>query len=752
MLSDSLQAFEADFRTYSRSLSSQVAQIYAIDIGTVPSLLLRNELVPLAHFEERLSWSVWLHLHTLLSQWGCDGEEMWIDSARGIICRGPAGPYSVIVGGDLGIGDVPSTVDFLQEDAVVRFFASRKERGVDAMFIGWMVEKDPPSDYVPELVTPNAVEVILTLSDTPIAIAARPNDQNWRDRYNLLERTLLENGLFRFRLGDGRWFKLEWGLDAAGDWLSQAWSIFHTLGITVEDDLEAFVFTRPHVRLEGSLYRSKAKRRRRLQQPIYLFVRPLPPIHFAPNRKRKFKCQTPSLHYWSFRKDGDSPLSHKTCHSLGLPTALRLTCRFRSSSWTTDVYKTIREYQLLRGFDPKTTDFIRHVGYHDIVFQPIIDLAQIEEIHEEQNSGQPSDPHVDFVVYNSDGHTNDSDSGFTTDSDDESSSESDSKVLSNTLEQGQLADLASSSSFQTQDVAEHAFATSLDGGASKQQRISAGYEPRAESVERYDHLDQTPKYLHHKNDATTDKQTVENLAEGVQPIHPLPKRTLFSTDLGHQVYLPTGMEHFLLARPAGRADLSTSQGIHSLLSTSTDLSWADVPFGTPPEMATVSFYPAQPVGSFGMQPEMEKTIYEDAGVEPSSAYAEPSTYSVSCNATASTTGNALEKVGWSRTLQSASFPDANTSLCEAPVFDTDSTTTYPPDSTVHMPVYSTSTVKPAANGYALFTPCYTKGHSAPQQHISPYVPASFSRGQSGPLVGDGNWNCWGDFDFEKEEY
>ncbi|KAK1224350.1 hypothetical protein PQX77_012734 [Marasmius sp. AFHP31] len=423
------------------------------------------------------------------------------------------------------------------------------------------------------------------------------------------------------------------------------------------------------------------------------------------------------------------------------------------------MYKTIHGYQLLRGFDPKTTDFARHIGYDDPIFRPIINLAQIEEIHEEQDSGQPSDPHVDFVVYDSDGHTSDSAGDFNTDLGDSSDSGSDcstdsdyepsSEGLSNVPEQGQLADLVPSSSFQAQDVAEREFATKSDDGASKRQRTGAGYALQPESIERHDHLDKISKYHHHKNDATTDNQTLENPGEGVRPICPLLERTMVSSDLGRQAYLPTGMEHFQ-ARPAGHANLSAaSQGIHSLPSTSTDLSWADVPFGMPSEMAAVPLYPAQPVGSFGMQPEMEKTIYEDAGVEPSSAYAGPSIYSVGCNDTASTT---LEKVGWSRTLQSASFPDANTSLSEAPVFDTDSTTTYPLGSTGHMPVYSTSTVKPAANGYALFTPCYTKGHSAPQQHILPYVPASFSHGQSGPLVGDGNWNCWGDFDFEKEEY
>ncbi|KAK1224522.1 hypothetical protein PQX77_012568, partial [Marasmius sp. AFHP31] len=365
---DARKAFEADFQTYSQVLSSQVAQIYAIDIGTVPSLLFRNELVPLAHFEKHLSWSVWLHLGILLGQWECGGAEVWIDSARGVMCRGPAGPDSHIVGwSHRAIWDAPFTVDFLQEDVVLCFFVSKKLREVDRTTISWIAAGNAYPGYVPELVNPHTVEVISTLSNTPIAIAAR--HQTWNYSYSLLEENLLENGSFRFRLDNGRWFKLEWGLDARDAWLSQAWSVFHTLGITVEDNLEAF-------------------------------------------------------------------------------------------------------------------DFVRHLGYDKIVFQPIVNLARIEEIHEEPNSRQPSDPHVDFVVYDSDGHTSDSDGDSTADSgdhsdsgsdcstdlDNEPSSESDSEGLLNTPQQDQLADLASSSSFQAQDVVEGEFATALDGGASKRQR------------------------------------------------------------------------------------------------------------------------------------------------------------------------------------------------------------------------------------------------------------------------------------------
>ncbi|KAK1235170.1 hypothetical protein PQX77_001614 [Marasmius sp. AFHP31] len=299
----------------------------------------------------------------------------------------------------------------------------------------------------------------------------------------------------------------------------------------------------------------------------------------------------------------------------------------------------------------------------------------------EQNSGQPSDPHVDFVVYGSDYHTSDSygdfhtdsddytDSGSdcSTDSDDEPSSESDSEGLSNTPEQGQLADPASSSSFQEQDVAEREFAINLDGGASKRQRIGAGYGPQAERIERHDCLDQTPEYLHHKNDATTDNQTAENPGEGVRPICPLPKRAMFSTDLSHQAYWSTDMESPL----AGCTDLvlSASQGLHSCSSASMDLSWIDVSSCTPLGMDIVPFHPAQPLEPLSIsQPGMVATSYEEAGAERSSVYANQSIDFIGPSNTAFISDTS-EYAGWSRS-RSTPIAATSSSLYNVLGFDT----------------------------------------------------------------------------------
>ncbi|KAK1235567.1 hypothetical protein PQX77_001198, partial [Marasmius sp. AFHP31] len=283
-------------------------------------------------------------------------------------------------------------------------------------------------------------------------------------------------------------------MDARDAWLSQAWSVFHALGITVEDDPEAFVFIIPSIKLSGSPSRSKAKQQRRLQQPIYLFVRPLPRGYIAPNDKRLFQYQTSSLHYWSFRKDGDSPLSHETCHYLGLPTALRLNCYFVSSSWTAHVYKTIHEYQLLQGFDPRTTDFARNIGLYNPIFQPANDSVHFEELSEERITGSP-EPYIDSDpedVYDElDDYSLALTELFYTGSDDDTYT--DSSHISNIQERKDLhKDSLSSSDGRTQDPAvsmTSKLTTKTDHGANKMAGAGSGGE--FEGIERLEqHTDQ----------------------------------------------------------------------------------------------------------------------------------------------------------------------------------------------------------------------------------------------------------------------
>ncbi|KAK1224347.1 hypothetical protein PQX77_012731 [Marasmius sp. AFHP31] len=533
---------------------------------------------------------------------------------------------------NIGMGDVPSTVDFLQEDAVVRFYASRKLREVDGMFIERMAAKNSQPDYVPKLVNPNTAEVVSTLSNTPIVIAAR-HDQTWNNLGDLLERTLLENGLCRFRLGNEKWFELWWGLDAQYAWLSQAWSIFHALEITVEDNLEAFVFTIPNIKLTGDPSRSKAKQQRRLQQPIYLFVRPFPPVYLTPNDKHWFQYQTTSLHYWSFREDGDSPLSHETCRYLGLPTVLRLTCETHSSSWATHVYKTIHGYQLLQGFDPRTTDFARHIGYNDPIFQPVNDSVHFEELSEERINGFP-EPHVDSDpedVYDElDDHS--LTALFYTGSDDDTYT--DSSHISNIQERKDLhEDSLSSSDGRTQDPAvsmTSKLTTKTDHGTNKWQTSGAESAGESEGIERREqHTDQVPECTT-LSTLTTEHPSLLSISETVP----------FSNSTSPNVVLPT---------------------------------------------------PSFPVQPTGLLATSHSETHKEDGAQPISTCTDANISTIGSNTIISMT-DTHKNTGWSAT--SLDSTDHN-SLCNAlaGASNISPTVSHPPDLTIHTPVYSTSTVE-----------------------------------------------------------
>ncbi|KAL0060722.1 hypothetical protein AAF712_012502 [Marasmius tenuissimus] len=117
-----------------------------------------------------------------------------------------------------------------------------------------------------------------------------------------------------------------------------------------------------------------SKYQRRRQQPIYLFVRP-PPLNLPKSYI--------SLHFWSLHEDGQSQLSDESCDDFGLFTKpLYFTYDFHSFSWSTAHYKRLHEYQLSRGFDPKTINFARYLGYDHHIFQLTNDSDRFEDVLE----------------------------------------------------------------------------------------------------------------------------------------------------------------------------------------------------------------------------------------------------------------------------------------------------------------------------------------------------------------------------------
>ncbi|KAK1221427.1 hypothetical protein PQX77_015765 [Marasmius sp. AFHP31] len=387
------KAFEEDFRMFSQALTSDVWQVYGYNDSNVPLLISYNELVPFAHLLGNIGTLGEMYLRTLSWQLECkEDAELWIDAGRGVICRGPPGPKTGLRYQHLDIRDLPSTTELLQEDVLLRFLSSLRSRKADRAFIK-RIKASLPWINVPEQVLQPTI--ILTLTNTPIAIA----NNTWTGNQNLLEGKLLENGLTRwilkklstsssdtsnrYTLAGGDHIVLWCNTSIGEAWMSQALSVFHTCGISLEGDLSVYKFVYQHGSLYGIFSNSEAQCKQRSQQPIYIFVHPLPLGLGYYN--------TSSVHFWSFDEDGQFPLPHHICNNLGLPIHLNFHTGYHSQYWSNECYKAILQYQLLQGFDPATTKFAQHVGFHDNIFQPVNNCDRFKEIDQDSPPERPSD-------------------------------------------------------------------------------------------------------------------------------------------------------------------------------------------------------------------------------------------------------------------------------------------------------------------------------------------------------------------------
>ncbi|KAF9259156.1 hypothetical protein L218DRAFT_990162 [Marasmius fiardii PR-910] len=86
-------------------------------------------------------------------------------------------------------------------------------------------------------------------------------------------------------------------------------------------------------------------------------------------RTRPFSIQC--FYFWSHDPTGQNPLSWSMCKYLGLPFKLSLQVIYKQYTWPTEVYKILHDYQIARGFDPRTTDFARSMGYQPWEVEPL---------------------------------------------------------------------------------------------------------------------------------------------------------------------------------------------------------------------------------------------------------------------------------------------------------------------------------------------------------------------------------------------
>ncbi|KAK1223237.1 hypothetical protein PQX77_013888 [Marasmius sp. AFHP31] len=362
---DARKAFEKDLAMSMSELTSNGPQMYGYNLSTIPSILIYNELVPAAQVNAGVAGG--MYLTSICWQLRCEEEELWLDLGKGVFCRGLPGPTPMLSGWTFDNEELPLTAELVQEDVLLRFLAGLKSRHVDDVVVGG-VASSGASTAVPERVL--RPTVISTLTNAPIAVA---NNSWTSSRNSLSDGKLLADGMARFTLDGRGHLLLDWNWDVKEAWMAQAWSIFGARGISMEEDLSVYHLVLPYAKLFGDLLYSEARRQSR--QPIYLFIKP-PPFGLDDD-------STSSVHFWSFDEEGHSPLSDDLCQDFGLPTTFSISQSSYSYSWSNEAYDSLRQYQLLRGFDPSTTDFARSLGFDENIFHPLRDSDRFAQVNQE---------------------------------------------------------------------------------------------------------------------------------------------------------------------------------------------------------------------------------------------------------------------------------------------------------------------------------------------------------------------------------
>ncbi|KAK7023388.1 hypothetical protein VNI00_016803 [Paramarasmius palmivorus] len=97
-------------------------------------------------------------------------------------------------------------------------------------------------------------------------------------------------------------------------------------------------------------------------QPLYLFVYPLPVSVLE-----TMSWTQSRTHFWSLNESGQPELPEEEYEQWGVPTLEpSIKGPILLSSWTEEIYDAMRDWQVVRGFDPTTSNFARHMGYPEL--------------------------------------------------------------------------------------------------------------------------------------------------------------------------------------------------------------------------------------------------------------------------------------------------------------------------------------------------------------------------------------------------
>ncbi|KAJ6626663.1 hypothetical protein B0H10DRAFT_1998053 [Mycena sp. CBHHK59/15] len=172
-------------------------------------------------------------------------------------------------------------------------------------------------------------------------------------------------------------------------WLAQANHIFSTLQITSNQGTYCFV--------EGIQYSIHFPGTLDGIPRGYLFLCPLENLQTADETQ----FQHPDLPaYWSLDPSGIEKLSTEEAENLGFPP-LEFTMEVHGIPWPEIAYSALRQFHQAKGFDPKSQDVARHLGYPLYQISPKWEtrFAYVEEFVDPElpGSSSPRDLEIDEI-------------------------------------------------------------------------------------------------------------------------------------------------------------------------------------------------------------------------------------------------------------------------------------------------------------------------------------------------------------------
>ncbi|KAI3616727.1 hypothetical protein WG66_011378 [Moniliophthora roreri] len=375
------------------------------------------ELIPVAHFYTKTLWMN-VYIYYLSTKRGCHWKDLWLNTSSGVVCKSPTGPRFTawaFVTDASAIQTLPSSLDMLEEETSVAFF-SKLESNVDSGILEcarWFQKITYLDDLFPNTTEDHQHEdnnhphwstnypylrplwrwrnlphhlpsnIISGLCfDTVYSPSLEPVVRwppearglwKWRNVDGLAEETRIDGGLTRFKLiGQGGKVRLKFVFDRETfwkDWFTQSSCVFDLLKTTGHQ--ESFFVVDPPVSLElrstrreyeaynGPLASSDPCDAVEETRPIYLFLYP-PPMTIS----ELISWVDGRILSWSFDEDGRSRIPEEEWARWGIPilTPYADSC-ILLYSWPTHIYSALRNWQIARGFDPSTADWVRECGY-----------------------------------------------------------------------------------------------------------------------------------------------------------------------------------------------------------------------------------------------------------------------------------------------------------------------------------------------------------------------------------------------------